>query len=254
MGPNIIIVDLETLPNMREALKVWTMLSDFPGQTLKATVSSIICFGYKRLGEKKTHCVSAWDFPNWNKDVNDDSQICLEIARVLSEADQIITHNGRRFDWKFLQTRLMANGMAPLPQIPHVDTCQVVKSNLYLFRNNLKYITRFLKTESKIDTGGWDLWVNVHNRDEASCRKMTAYCKGDIRATEAVYKKLLPLTKPVNHNLFQIQGSKKVCPKCGSTRLKSKGRVLTSVSSYRRLLCVDCGSHSRTDNAGENPR
>jgi len=50
-GPRIILWDLETLPDLKEVLKVYPSLSDFNGRTLKAQITSIISFGYKEFGK-----------------------------------------------------------------------------------------------------------------------------------------------------------------------------------------------------------
>jgi len=130
MKPKIIIFDLETMPNLKEALKVWPQLSQYPGKTLRASITSIICAGWKYHNEKKTHCINAWDFKNWKTNVNDDMEVCKAIREVLEDADAVVTHNGTRFDWKYLQTRLLINGLKPLPKIPHIDTCTIASRNL----------------------------------------------------------------------------------------------------------------------------
>ena len=60
--PNIILWDLEILADMREVRKVFFSIGDFPGRTLKSSINSIICFGYKKLGEARAHSINAWDF------------------------------------------------------------------------------------------------------------------------------------------------------------------------------------------------
>lgn len=253
--PRIVLFDLETLPNLKEALKVWPMLSDFPGQTLRASITSIICFGYKVFGEAGANCINAWDFSAWNKNINDDGPLVRKAYSILENADCVVTHNGIRFDWKYFQTRCAFHGLKPLPKIPHVDTCQLAKSHLYLFRNNLKHLAKFFETEDKIDTGGWDLWVRVHNKEEAAMRDMSNYCIGDVIALEQIFKKLRPFASNIpNYNQFHLKGSKKACPSCGSTRIFKNGMKYTKTMSYQRYTCKDCGSNSRTDVKDLNPR
>ena len=114
--PKIVIFDLETLPNLPEALKVWPQLSSFPGRTLKATVSSIICFGYKVVDQDmKAKCLNAWDWPEWEVDVNNDRALLEMAYEILHDADAVVTHNGKRFDWRHIQTRLKKNSLPLLP-------------------------------------------------------------------------------------------------------------------------------------------
>jgi hypothetical protein len=253
-GPRIIVYDLETLPNLPEALKQWTNLSNYPGQTLKASISSIICAGYKVLGEKQVHCINAWDFPSWKKDVNDDRAVCEALFEILKDADCVVTHNGKRFDWKFFQTRLMYHGIGPLPKIHHVDTCAEAKKNLLVFNNRLNTLSQFFTDQKKMDHEGWELWVKVHARDKKAMSTMEKYCKQDVVALEAVFKKLRPLIKSLpNQNLFNPLKAK-CCPNCGSSRLNSRGWMYAATKTYRRYQCQDCAAWSRTDAKDEAPR
>lgn len=258
--PVIVFCDLETVPNLDAALEVWPQLSNVPGSTLRASITSIACAGWKLLGESEVHCINAWDFPAWDVDVNDDKALCEALYPVLLKADCLVTHNGRRFDWKFIQTRLRYHKLPPLPEIHHVDTCSEVRSNLYLFNNRLNTVAKFLTDEEKMDHEGWPLWVKVHGgtknrvRDRDAEARMSEYCKQDIVTLEAVFHELRPVIKSLpNYNLFS-PFKEKSCPQCGSTRLKSEGKRYTKTRAYRRYCCQDCHKWSHTDLKDEVPR
>jgi hypothetical protein len=252
--PKIILFDLEIIPDLKEALKVWPGLSYYPGLTLKATITSIICAGWKVFGQKKTHCVNAWDFKEWKKDVNNDYQVVKAISDVLEGADAVVTHNGIRFDMKFLQTRLMKHKLPPLPKIHHIDTCKLAKANLYALNNKLNTVGELLVGERKLDHEGWDLWVKVHNRDPKAMAKMEKYCKQDVDLLEKVFKPLRPFAKNIPNYMLSSTGNKPVCPTCGSTRLRNKGYVYNKTTTFNRYRCKDCLSYSRTDTRDRNPR
>lgn len=257
--PKIIIFDLETLPNLNEALRVWPRLSAYPGLTLKATITSIICAGWKHYGHKQVNCINAWDFFRWKKDVNDDYSVCKEIYKVLEHADAVVTHNGKRFDWKFLQTRLLYHGFRPLSNIHHIDTVQIARSNLLSFNNRLGTLGKFLVNDTKLENGGWDLWVNVHNRDKKAMRLMTDYCKQDVILLEKIFERLIPLIKNMpNQNLFrsekQMREGTEVCPNCGNERLILNGWRVTKTQKYKRLRCPNCGTSCRTNINENKPR
>lgn len=252
-GPEIIVLDIETMPDFKEIIKVWPGLSAYPGLTLKASITSIICFGYKYLGEKTTHCLNVWDTKGYKGDINNDKQLVKTIYEILKDADAVITQNGKRFDWKFIQTRLMKYGFPPLNKIPHIDTKQLAKQNLFLFNNRLSTIGKVLVDDDKMDNGGWDLWVKVYQGDKKAMEKMSRYCKQDVRLTEKVFNKLKPFATNIpNHNLWSE--GKKVCPSCGSKRLKSNGWKRTKTKEYRQMRCLDCLSFCRTDTRDKNPR
>lgn len=240
---------------MEEVRKVFFSIGNYPGLTLKATINSIICAGWKVYGEDKTHCINAWDYPAWRKNVNDDKAVVQAIYEVLKSADAVVTHNGKRFDWKFLQTRLLKHKLPPLGRIKHIDTCSVAKRHLYAFNNKLETLAAQFTDEKKMDSGsGASLWCGVANREPKAQKKMSDYCKQDVRALESVFKALKPfITDIPNYNLFTT-GVAGICPNCGSTRLKSNGVRLTTTRSYRRYICSDCNTWSRTDTNDRLPR
>jgi predicted RNA-binding Zn-ribbon protein involved in translation (DUF1610 family) len=253
--PKIILWDLETLPNLPQALKVWTGLGNYPGLTLRAQISSIICFGYKEFGRRnKTKVISTWDFPKrWNKDVNDDYEVCKRAYEILHDADLIVTHNGKRFDEKHLNTRLMLNGLPTLPPIAHADTCQLAK-RLYFFNNRLNTLGEQMVGQKKVEHEGWDMWVKVHARNKKSCKEMAIYCAGDVDLLEKIFRKLRKYANNIpNHNFFTLS-KKHHCPNCGSTRIRSLGFRYTKTNAYRRYICVECGTASHTNKKDETPR
>lgn len=258
--PKIILFDIETLPDNEKALEVWTQLGNYPGLTMKATITSIICVGYKFLGEKGTYCINAWDYPErWAKDVNDDFEVCKAIHEVLKEADAVITHNGRRFDWRHLQTRFLIHGLPVLPDIPHIDTCLLARKNILSFNNRLGYLGEWLVGDSKLENGGWQLWLKVSKRIKYAQKLMTKYCKQDVVLLEKVFEKLRPFAKNLpNRNLYrkknQIDENKMVCPSCGSEELIRYGYQHTKTKAYQRMRCKKCLSVARLDAKDNNPR
>lgn len=252
--PEIILLDLETLPNLLKALEVWPQLSDYPGKTLRATISTIICFGYKYFGESKTHCINAWDFKEWKKDKNNDKRICQALFEILKDADAIVTHNGKRFDWKFLQTRLAFHNLPTLHEIPHIDTKELSARNLFSFNNRLGYVGEWLVNDKKLEHEGWDLWVKVWHNNKAAQTKMTKYCKQDVLLLEKVFTKLRPFATNIPNHNFWRKDDDHVCPSCGHPNLKSWGWRHTKTTSYRRLRCMNCNSFSRLDTNNLKPR
>lgn len=257
--PRIIFFDLETIPDLRQALLVWPGLSDFPGRTLKATLNSIVCFGYKVYGsDEPAKVISAWDFPEWLVDVNDDTPLLKAAMEILEGADAVITQNGKSFDEKVLNTRLLLKGLPLFPPTKHVDT-KLLAKRFSFFSNSLKYLAEQLTESRKMENEGWSLWVKTHGRDPEACRTMSTYCAQDVEALEAIFRKLRAVSSGANalpnFNLFNIgQGAEPVCPTCGSTRMIKNGVRYTGLTPYQRMRCQDCGASSRTDVKSKIPR
>lgn len=258
MEPRVVLYDIETLPDLQQALHVWPSLSNYPGLTFKASINSVCCFGWKVLGEEKANVICAWDFPEWNVNVNDDIPLLKSAYEVLNSADAVITQNGKKFDEPFLQTRFLLKDLPGLPPTKHVDTKQLAKKFSF-FSNSLKYLAEQLTEQRKMENEGWSLWVKVHGRDAAAMKLMSEYCAQDVEALEAVFRKLRRASGGANalpnHNLFNVaQGGLNCCPHCGSTRLMKNGVRHSQTGSYQRYHCNDCFASSRTDVRDRLPR
>jgi len=253
--PRIILWDIEILLNLPEFMK--KVMETYDRATMKATMSTTICFGYMVLGEKRVRCINAWDFyDRWKRDVNDDYDVVKAAGEILRDADGIVTHYGSKFDLPFLNSRLLYHGLPLVPQIPHIDTCLVARKRLYLHRNRLNTIAQFLSLEEKLDNGGWQLWVDVSKRIKSAQRKMERYCKQDVLVLRDVFLKLRPLVSNIpNYNLFtKDPGNSSLCPSCGSGNTIRDGFALTKTALYQRIRCKECGSVGRVDAKGKKPR
>ena len=244
--PKIILWDLETLPNPEIVLKNLQSIGNWPGRTMKAELNSIISFGYKFLGADKAEVINAWDFPNWNEDVNDDSVLVGIIYEILMDADGIATHNGKRFDMKVLNTRLARWGYPPLDKRPHADTCVVAKRSLTLYSNSLNNVAKFYGCESKMKHTGWDMWMQMYKRDAPSMKLMSEYCAQDVEVLEQVFLKLRPFMKRAelpDYGIYKdIEGH--VCPNCGGTKLAKNGKRMVKSGMQQNYLCGTCGTAS----------
>lgn len=236
----VVFFDLETMPDLPEAMKVFSSLSNYPGQSMKATINTVLCFGYKILGHKQAHVKSVWDYPKaWKKSVNADYELCKFAYEMLHDADAVITQNGKKFDWKFLQTRLMKHGLPTLPNhILHIDTKVVAKSNLFAFNNSLNILGETLLNEKKMKHSGWELWNDVYLKKPQAMKIMAAYCKQDVLLLEKLFNKLKPFIKNLPNKARNNDG----CPKCGSKDVISRGIGINQKGEYRRLSCKSCAS------------
>jgi len=244
-GPRIILFDLEIIANLDEAYKIWPSIGNWPGMTLRADINSIICCGWKVLGENEVHCINAWDFKaKWKKDVNDDSAVCKAILKALDGADAFVFHNGCGFDFPFLLTRLELNGLPTIPQtIKKIDT-KLLAKKLFFTSKSLNHLGSVMIREEKLAHDGWKLWPRVRSRDPEAMKLMEEYCKQDVLLMEKLFEKLKKFGKLPNFGLWS-DGIHKECPNCGSVNLMKNGiRYDNSGVQRQRLACKECGTHS----------
>lgn len=245
MERKILIFDIETMPDLMQVFKHLPRVDDWPGQSLKASINSVLCIGYKWLGEKNTKIIRLWDHKEWSKSVNNDAPILKEFAKIFNEADAIVTQNGKKFDIKFLQTRYVINGLNPLDhKVLHLDTKQIAKRYLYSIGNRLDDLAEITSSEKKLENGGWSLWEKCWHRDSKALKLMERYCKQDVATLEQVFLKLRPfITQIPNANMWKAEGN--VCPACGSLNVKKDGFRTYKEKKVQRLRCGECGGRSQ---------
>jgi len=203
----------------------------------------IICAAWQWEGEDEVQTVSVLDDPKrYKRDYQDDTHVVKTLRNVLAEADTIVAHNGDSFDKRYIDTRILVHGFDPLPPINSVDTYKVAKSKFYLNSNKLDYIGKLLKVGQKVKTSH-GLWLRVLQGDAEAVKEMVEYNKTDVTLLRDVYYKLRPyITSQTSRELFGEEG----CPRCGSSRIQSRGLHRAINKVYRRFCCSDCGGWFRS--------
>jgi len=201
---------------------------------------AIICICYKWEGEDEIHSLT------WSKSQSDKAML-KEFIKVLLEADEIVAHNGDRFDLKWIRTRALLHGIDVMPTVKTIDTLKWARKYFNFNSNKLDYIAQLLKVGAKMDTGGIDLWKDiVFRKDPKALDKMVAYCRMDVEVLEAVFYKLNSYTTAQHNYAVQHGGDKYECPECGSTHFRYNKKVVTVAGTVHHWLrCQKCGKHSK---------
>lgn len=240
-SPRILIYDIETSLQLVSVFQL--KYNDFIDPDSIMQERHVISVCYKWLGENKVHSISLLDDPKrFNRDPHDDKYVVSEFHKVLSTADCIVAHNGDNFDYKYLKTRMLFHGLPTLPPVTAIDTYKVAKSQLLFNSNRLDYLGKYLGFGGKKSTPK-GLWLKVLAGDRAAIKVMVDYNKRDVTLLEKVFMKLRPfVANHLNRELFGKTG----CPRCGSTKIQSRGfhRAISNV--YRRWQCQSCSGWFRT--------
>jgi DNA polymerase elongation subunit (family B) len=195
----------------------------------------VICISWKWEGDDEVYHLT------WDKNQNDKKMI-QKFVKVMHKADEIIAHNGDRFDVKWLKTRALYHGIATLPKYKTFDTLKSVRSHFNFNSNKLDYIAKFLKVGGKIETGGIDLWKKIiFDKDEESLKKMVEYCDNDVIILEKVFNKIKNATVH-KINYATLKGYEKFCcPECSSKSVRLSKTTTTAMGTFRRQLrCKKC--------------
>lgn len=231
-GIKRVFFDLETSPNLA---MIWQPGFDLTiDHTSIVRERAIICGCYKWEGDPEIHEV------HWDRKQSDE-RIVRKLAKVLAEADEIVSHNGDKFDLPWLRGRAIKWGI-PFPhRLVSQDTCALARRLFKFNSNRLDYLGKYLGFGGKIETG-YGLWKSTFlDNDREALAKMIKYCKRDVDLLERVWKVFMPYVAAKSHGTGNISD----CPECGSKHLTiSKRRTTASGHRQVQLVCGDCGKYT----------
>ena len=203
---------------------------------------AIICICYKWEDEKEVYALQ------WDSKQND-KRMLQQFIEVANTANELVGHNGDKFDLAWIRTRCLFHGIDMFPTYQTIDTLKVARSKFRFQSNRLNYIAEFLGLGGKIKTE-FNLWKDILlNKDKVAMEKMIKYCKKDVSLLEEVYKLLGNHIAPKTHYGVVFGYDRGTCPECGSDDLIKNNRVVTVTGLTRiQYKCKTCNKfHSKTD-------
>lgn len=203
---------------------------------------AIICICYKWEDEKEVSWLT-WDAKQCDK------KMLEKFVKIANTADELVGHNGDKFDLAWIRTRCLFHGIGMFPNYTTIDTLKIARSKFKFNSNKLNYIAKFLGIGQKIHTD-FDLWKRiVLDKDKVAMDKMVKYCKMDVILLEKVYKHLATHIAPKTHYGVIFGQDRGTCQECGSNELiRHLQRI--NASGIKKIVyqCKTCGKyHTRTD-------
>ncbi len=195
---------------------------------------AIICICYKWQGEKITHGLH-WDSKQ------DDKKMLIDFIKIANSADELVGHNGDRFDLAWIRTRCLFHGIDMFPSYTTIDTLKVARSKFRFNSNKLNYIAKFLGIGQKIQTD-FNLWKGiVLEKDKEAMDKMVKYCKKDVILLEEVFSHLSVHIEPKTNVNSRLEDGRGNCPECGSNDIRIQQTKYVA-SGYKKVIyqCKSC--------------
>lgn len=243
-GPRILNIDIETAPIKAH---VWGLRDQNIGLNQILENPRMMGFGAAWDGDKAV---------KWFSEYHHGRDAMLHQAhRLLDEADAVVHYNGTTFDVPWINAELAVDGMAPPSPFKNIDLYKVIRKNFRFPSYKLQYVAGRLLGESKLETGGHQLWVDCLEGDDETKKRawdrMARYCKQDVRLLPHLKTKLLPwLPNLLNPALFREDGVM-ACTKtgCGSTDLEKRGFSTSAQAVFQQYRCRVCGGWSKDTKA-----
>jgi hypothetical protein len=234
--------DIETSPNIGFFWRPGWKITIDPDNIIQER--AVICICWKWEGQKKVHSLK------WNRQKphgGDDRKMIQEFVNVIEQADEMVAHNGDKFDMSWYNGRHLVHGLEPIPKSKTVDTYKMAARNFNLNSYKLDYLAKILLGEGKIHTD-YSMWKKiVLNNDESEMKKMIKYCKKDVALLERVWNRLRDYSESSTHAAVNASGNVRdrwKCQHCGSDNVKTSKRCVTAKGMLRwQMRCHACGRY-----------
>jgi hypothetical protein len=241
----IAIGDIETAPLVSNH---WGLWDQNVGLNQIVTEWTILSFSWKPLGGTKKDTI--YMDVSGKADVRDDRDLCLALGKLLDEYDFLIAQNGKRFDLKKINARLIMHDFMPPSPIRVIDTMLMAKQVASFTSNKLAWLSDKLTDTPKEEHNefpGFSLWTECLAGNPKAWACMKKYNIRDIDATEKVYLKLRPwVNDHPNINVYHDENDSVRCKVCSSPNVEKRGYAYTNTGQYHRYRCGDCGGWSRS--------
>lgn len=225
-GPRILLVDIETFPNLYYAWRLWE------GRALDIKkFSSIVCFSVKWLGGPQITKA----LPDFN---GNEKRLTKALWDLCNQADILVAHNGKAFDFGRMNAQFIRHGFGPPAPAQKIDTKRTAKRIFGFDSNSLDNLCQYLNLGKKMNTGGYELWQQCMTNNPRAWAKMKKYNAYDVVLLERLYLTLRPWMP--DHPNLNLYSPGECCPKCGSQDIQSRGEYSSATRVYRRFYCKAC--------------
>jgi len=204
----------------------------------------VICICYKWEDEDEVKHLT------WDEKLNDKTML-EEFIKIANTADEMIAHNGDRFDIKKIRTRCIYHRIPMFPKYRSLDTLKKARGSFSFPNNKLDTIAKYLGVGAKLEHEGFSLWKKCMNGDKKALQDMVDYCEVDIIVLEDVYLTMQHYIKPNTHIGVHAGNGKYSCPICGNDEnlILLKNDVTEKGTVSRVMECDNCGHNYNISNS-----
>jgi len=242
--PKVLIFDLETSPELSYHFGRYQVnIND----VFNVAPSYLLSFSAKWLGESETVTIGLPYYNDYDPSNLSDKRLCEDLHKLLSDADVVVAHNLKGFDWKVAQTRFLLNDLEPISPTKLVDTLHIARANFRFPTNKLDTIARQLGLGSKLTHSGASLWLGCLENNEDDWKTMIDYNEQDVLLLEEVYLALRAYDKQHPNLALFYDDQEPRCVCCGSKSLTlTTKKSYTGLSEFDIYQCDNCGKHNRS--------
>lgn len=164
VNAKVLILDVECSPSLGY---VWGMFKQTLSLGQLVEQGEMISFAARWYGEKEVIFKS-----NFHDGHDEMVRACWQL---LDECDYLVGYNSANFDGKIMAREFVLAGMAPPSPYKDIDLLRVVRSRFRFVSNKLQNVCDELGLPVKVETGGFQLWVDCMANDAKAWATMKRY-------------------------------------------------------------------------------
>jgi len=217
------------------------LIWDIECTNLDADFGTVLCVGYKWLGEDGVWVMRIDDY---SSDPINDKPLIKDFLKVYASADVTVAYNGILFDRPYILAKVLEYGLEVPPNIPMEDPYWMARG-LRLSRKSLDNIARVMGLDVQKTPVERKIWKQAAVGRTSALGYVEDHCVKDVLVLEEAYLKLRPLKR--THTRLGVDLGH--CRYCNSTRLQSRGRYMSKNKGVgKRVQCMECsGWDTRTE-------
>lgn len=210
----------------------WTQRPKYLPNEMLVEDARLLCYGVRDYERKTTQVVD--ERPGR-------VEMLTSLRDWLSDRDVVVSYNGQSFDTKKVNSEFMKEGIDPPSPFKEVDLYRVIRKNATFYSGKLGFVADRIVGDTKVDTGGFDLWKGVLAGDERAWKKFRTYQKKDVDLLVEMFEKLKPWIKMPH----PVAYGDNLCRNCGSDDLQRRGFAATLNGIYQKYQCNVCKTWTR---------
>lgn len=178
---------------------------DLETSDLKALMGRVLCCSFLPIVDRKflqsvpkryhpRPYTFRGDSPEYfNKDDPiDDSKLVVAIRDELHRYNAIVTWNGKLFDNRFINAKLLKYGEEPLQTQFHYDPMWTVRNGLRVGSSKLVNVQKYLSLPDSKTEITWDDWARAQSGNTTAMDTVVEHCELDVKVLMEAYWRLLP--------------------------------------------------------------
>jgi len=182
----------DEIKSMSSALGAWNLgFLDIETTGLGADFGFVLGACIKPANSDKIITYRIDDYKGYRKNLCDDKQLVLDIAKGVEEFDAICHYNGEMFDLPFLDTRLAIHGVHKRVSLIHsIDLLPIVKKKMRLNSNKLETVACALGLSEEKTRLLPQVWQQASHGSKKDLDYIIEHCEKDVLVLEEAFKRL----------------------------------------------------------------